>query len=406
MPDNSLDKSFFTDLMKDTDFKLASTGSLMHSRIKVTTPLYVINCIYGGGLPLGIISEISGGPGSGKSTFLYQCAGNYQKQYPDGVVVIYDMETSMDNNRLETLGVDTERVLRLPATSMEDAFASMFKMLNKLSKLVEDHPEISSFQIYDSISAGGTEKQHQSANAGNSAFNAGSMMEAPRIIKQNLSNVLPYLEKFPIYIGLINQVFTQGVGTYAPKLGSGGGMGLKHICHAHITFGSPKDVFEGTFLVGTQSTVKLEKSKLSPKMVEIPCYIDVTQGGRIDEVDSFVNYLINPSVNIINMTKGWYSFGDFIKNDMINKYSQLSNSSILSTFMNKKYRKSELYNLIHEDVDLLNLLQISLIDFIDNIYPAQRTVNGDYQKELIEKCSYFNEKSPADTIKEFINSEN
>lgn len=404
MSDINLDNDFFTDLMKDTDFKLASTGSLMHSRKKVITPLYVINCIYGGGLPLSIISEISGGPGSGKSTFLYQCLGNYQRQYPEGVGVIYDMESSTDNDRLSVLGVDPDKILRLPATSLEDAFASMFKMLNKLEKLLADYPDISSFQIYDSLSSGGTNKQHQAVESGNSAFNSGSMMEAPRIIKQNLSNVFPYLEKLPVYLGLINQVFTQGVGTYAPKLGSGGGMGLKHLCHAHISFGVPKDVYEGNFLVGTQSTVKLEKSKLSPKMVEIPCYIDVTQGGRIDEVDSFVNYLTNPNINIINMTKGWYSMGDFIKVNMIEKYPELSKSSLLSSIMTKKYRKSDLYNMIHEDVDLLNLLQVALIDFIDNIYTAQRKVNGHYQEELINKCSYFNEKSVGDNIKELINS--
>ena len=129
---NILDDNFFQELIKGTEFVIAETGSVMHSRKKVTTPLYVINCIYGGGIPLGIISEISGPPGSGKSTFSYQCMGNYQREYPTGVPVIYDMETSMDNARLESLGVDVSKVLRLPASSLEDAFASMFKMLNKI----------------------------------------------------------------------------------------------------------------------------------------------------------------------------------------------------------------------------------------------------------------------------------
>ena len=105
-----ISEDLFIELMSDTEFVPAATGSLMHSRKKVTTPLYVINCLYGGGLPLGILSEISGGPGSGKSTFLYQCMGNYQKEYPtDSVSVIYDMETSMDDDRLRILGVDTSK---------------------------------------------------------------------------------------------------------------------------------------------------------------------------------------------------------------------------------------------------------------------------------------------------------
>ena len=128
---------FYEDLMKDTEFIRADTGSLMSARNRVSTPLYVLNCIYGGGVPLGILSEVSGSPGGGKSTFAYQCMGNYQKEYQDGVSVIYDMEASMDSERLKVLGVDPSKVLRLPATSMEDAFGSMFKILNKIKLLSE-----------------------------------------------------------------------------------------------------------------------------------------------------------------------------------------------------------------------------------------------------------------------------
>lgn len=221
---NILDNDFFTDLIKDTEFVIAKSGSLMNSRMKVKTPIYVLNCIYGGGIPLGVMTEISGPPGSGKSTFSYQCMANYQEQYPDGVPVIYDMEASTDDSRLTTLGVDMDKVLRLPATSLEEAFASMFTILNKIAKAKEKFPNISSFQIYDSISSGGTEKQHSAIERGEGAFGAGSMMEAPRIIKQNLANIFPYLEKFPVFIGLLNQVFTQ-MTMYTSKLGSGGGMG-------------------------------------------------------------------------------------------------------------------------------------------------------------------------------------
>ena len=196
----------------------------MNARHKVPTPLYVVNCIYGGGIPLGVIGEISGPPSSGKSTFSYQCMGNYQKLYPEGVPVVYDQESSMDDTRLRVLGVDTDKLLRRPATSMEDAFASMFTILEKLSNLMDKRPNISSFQIYDTISTGGTNKQHQATMEGKAVMNAGGMQEAPRILKQNLANVFPYLEKFPIFLGLLNQVFTQ-MGTYTSSIGSGGGYG-------------------------------------------------------------------------------------------------------------------------------------------------------------------------------------
>ena len=42
-----LNNEFFEDLIKDTDFVIAKSGSLMNSRSKVTTPVLAINCIYG-----------------------------------------------------------------------------------------------------------------------------------------------------------------------------------------------------------------------------------------------------------------------------------------------------------------------------------------------------------------------
>jgi len=221
---NGLNNDFFAELIKDTDFKIAETGSLMNSRIKVHTPLYVLNCIFGGGLPLGIMAEVSGEPGSGKSTFLYQCMGNYQKQYPDGVPVILDMEGSMDVARLHALGVNTEKVLRLPATSMENAFSNIFTMFNKLEKFYEKNPNISTFMVYDSIGAGGTDKQAEETNAGNQAFGAGTMMAPQRIVKQNLSVMLPYFEKLPACVCFINQVFTS-INQYGQSsVKSGGGL--------------------------------------------------------------------------------------------------------------------------------------------------------------------------------------
>lgn len=385
----TIDDDFFKDLSKGTDFVMADEGSLMSARMKVPTPLLVINCIWGGGIPLGIMGEVSGPPASGKSTFAYQCMGNYQKYISDGVSVIYDQESSMDRDRLHSLGVDVGKVLRLPSTSMESSFENMFKMLNKLKEIHKTKDTISSFQIYDTLAAGGTNKQHESINQGGGAFNAGSMMESPRIIKQNLLNVFQYIEEFPVMILFLNQVFTQGVGTYAPSVKSGGGYGLSHNIHIHIVFGNNKDVFEDGFLIGTESMVKLEKSKLSPKLTEIPCYIDATQGGKIDEVESFFRYCTNKA-NIIK-TGSWYSIADTI-DYLTNRYYMDESVEGLKN----NIRKDDLRNRMKEEPDLLDLMQIRLIDFINDIYPLQKDINKEYKQTIIERCKYFKSADPKE----------
>lgn len=146
--------------------------------------------------------------------------------------------------------------------------------------------------------------------------------------------------------------------------------------------------------------VKLEKSKLSPKLVDIPCYIDATIGGKIDEVDSFVKYLSASHISIVKIGS-WYNIKDTI-DSMIQMYPVLDKKEV--TDLKCNFRKNDFYQLVHENKDLCNLLQIRLIDFIDGIYPMQRKVNGEYQNELIRECKYFDGYNPEDTLS--ISSEN
>lgn len=212
-------KEFFQELMKGTEFVMADTGSMMNNRPKVETPLLVLNCIFGGGIPLGIQEEVSGVPASGKSTLTYSMMAEFQKQYPEnGVSVIIDLEGSTDDIRLKQLGIDSSKTIRLGAESIEDAFKNMFTMFRKLASLKEAGSDVKLFIIFDSLSAGGTNKQHESIQNGGTAMTfGGGMMELPRILKQNIMNVVPFLEKVDASVHYINQVFMQGIGTYAPK---------------------------------------------------------------------------------------------------------------------------------------------------------------------------------------------
>ena len=161
---------------------------------------------------------------------------------------------------------------------------------------------------------------------------------------------------------------------------------LKHLCHAHIEFSSPKDEYDKNFIIGTTSEMQLKKSKLSPKIIGIPCYIDVTNGGKIHEADSFVRYLINIG---LFTTGSYYKFGEYFTKDMLERYPNLTSFDLLMKILNSSHRKAAIYDMINKDSDIRNLLQIALIDYIDAIYPAQREINDEFQKKLMRECSYF-----------------
>lgn len=160
---------------------------------------------------------------------------------------------------------------------------------------------------------------------------------------------------------------------------------LKHGAHMHITFGQNKDFFDGDFIMGTESMVKLGKSKLSPKFINIPCVISATEGGKIDEVDSFVRYLCTTG---IVKTGSWYQLSPTI-DLMCERYPELKDNHELMGYR-KNMRKGDFYKECHDNQDLTKFLEIRLIDFIDDIYPMQRDVNGEFQNKLKSECKYFN----------------
>lgn len=386
---SELNKDFFDDLMKDTGFVMANEGSLMNNdtRAKVPHPLWVINCLCGGGIPMSLQTEFSGPPASGKTTGSYIMLGNFLRDNPNGVGVVIDMEGSMDKSRVEGLGVDLSRVMRLPASSIENGFGNMFKVFEKLTKAKETNPDLSVMVVFDSVSTGGTNKQQEVAHNGNSVLNAGSMMELPRILKQNTANVFSFIENLPILIIYINQVSTTGIGGYAPKIESVGGWGFRHNMQFSLVYNNPKDVYEDGFVVGTECTVNIKKSKISPKFIDIPCYIDTTRGGIIDEAISFVKYLAYGNIDIVK-TGAYYSIKHTI-DLMIEKYPILKDNPELMSYY-KSIRKNDIYEAVRNDINLRNFLQVRLIDKINERFPLQEEINEEYKKKLMSECSYFN----------------
>lgn len=140
-------------LAHGTGFELGIMTKVLNSRKKVHTPIEALNCILGGGLPFGTVAQSYGEPKVGKSTWMYQMMGEFQRQYPSGISAIIDSESSADNDRLTYLGVNINKVLRLPATSIESGFLSLLKMLSNK----EDNSKLKDvpvFVVWDTISKG------------------------------------------------------------------------------------------------------------------------------------------------------------------------------------------------------------------------------------------------------------
>ena len=207
-------------LAKGTDFKLSSNSNVLTERPKVRTPIEALNCILGGGLPFGTVAQSYGPPKVGKSTWMYQTLGIFQETYPNGVAMVIDMEASADGVRISYLGVDTSKLLRLPATSIESGFLQLMKVLEnkQQSDQLKDVPV---FVIWDTISKGLAQD-----SSTQSRLNA---MDRARIIKNYMSPVMAQIEKQDFILCLLNQVIYKTDNYGNQKMDSGGGIALTRV---------------------------------------------------------------------------------------------------------------------------------------------------------------------------------
>lgn len=352
-------------LAAGTEFKVGSEVKVLTTRQKVRTPVEILNCLLGGGIPFGTVLQAYGPPKSSKSTWLYQMMGIFQKEYPDGIAVVVDTEASGDTERLSFLGVDTSRILRLPATSIETGFLSLLKMLDNKSKneKLKDTPV---FVIWDSISKGLAQEDSKQ-----SRMNA---QDRARIIKNYMSPMMAEIEKHNFVLCLINQAIYSTDRYGNRKLDAGGGVALKHDVHLSVKLELSSDYTEGSFLITRTSKMAIDKSKISPEIWDIPVVLDIREGGKIDEVLSLVEYFLWNGW--ITQTSGWYTFDNLADMNKDNPfYPILANYS-------KKRRYNDMVQLVRDTPELYLALRYTFIKHLASIYKLQAKVMYEYQDKI------------------------
>lgn len=352
-------------LAAGTEFKVGSEVKVLTTRQKVRTPVEILNCLLGGGIPFGTVLQAYGPPKSSKSTWLYQMMGIFQKEYPEGIAVVVDTEASGDTERISFLGVDTSRILRLPATSIETGFLSLLKMLDNKSKneKLKDTPV---FVIWDSISKGLAQE-----NSTQSRMNA---QDRARIIKNYMSPMMAEIEKHNFVLCLINQAIYSTDRYGNRKLDAGGGVALKHDVHLSVKLELSSDYTEGSFLITRTSKMAIDKSKISPEIWDIPVVLDIREGGKIDEVLSLIEYFLWNGW--ITQTSGWYTFDTVADMNKDNPfYPILANYS-------KKRRYNDMVQLVRDTPELYLALRYTFIKHLASIYKLQAKVMYEYQDKI------------------------
>lgn len=238
----------------------------------IPTGISTLDYAIGGGWPRGWMTQVYGPSSSGKSAMVLQSIGNYQKNHPESLAAVIDLEKSMTEDWAVKFGIDPDRLVVLRPTNVEEMITMSVEAVkaNAFDIIMVDslgagllQSEIENDRNRVAGSAGAITRMVKSINA--------AFIELERMKKlENDSSTEDESDYIVPAVLLINQVRVNMSSMYGEDT-YGGGKALGHMLGVNIHLRASKasaDKIMGTvdgqqLRVGWMCTATVEKNKLS-----------------------------------------------------------------------------------------------------------------------------------------------
>lgn len=255
------------DYFKKSDSQ-ASAGFLWESSSNVTNWIstgsllldLAISNVKDGGVPVGRLTEISGGEGAGKSLLAAYILANTQKK--GGVGVLIDTEHATSKEVLKAVGVDMNKLVYVQAGSIEDVFRAMDAITNKIASDPEKGKRLITI-VWDSVAATSTYAEVE-GNYGDHTIGM-----AARLIGQGLRKFIPIVSTHNICLVFINQLRMKiGAMGYGDPYDTPGGKAIPFHASVRIRLQHYSQLKDSATKIQLGRVVKAEikKNKVAPPM--------------------------------------------------------------------------------------------------------------------------------------------
>lgn len=251
------------------------------------------------GFPSGRLTEICALEHRGKSTLGYHVLAQCQRQ--GGVGVLIETENAFEASRLETLGVDTENLVLLQPTYIEEALDMILQTMIGLR--VDSKFTGPLVIILDTVARTPSSAEFE----GN--FDQQHMAHAARVISQGLRKLVRPLGMHKAVLIFMNQL-THTMNRYGDQLDSYGGQSIKSTASLRIQIEYLKKDLEYSEgkkageLQGARIKAYTMKNKLSLPFQTARYYLNFHTG--IDQVDDLWTSAM--TLGALRPSKGTFSF--------------------------------------------------------------------------------------------------
>ena len=239
----------------------------------IDTGSYIFNALLSGsiygGIPNNKITAIAGETSTGKTFFCLGMVQHFLESNPDAGVIYFESESAISKQMIEDRGIDSNRMLLVPVTTVQEFRLQAIKILDKYNEQTAKERKPLMF-VLDSLGMLSTSKEVEDSEAGKETRD----MTRAQVVKSIFRVLTLKLGKANVPLIVTNHTYDV-VGAYIPTKEMGGGSGLKYAAST-IVYLSKKKEKDGKEVVGNIIKCKTAKSRLTKENsdVETRLYYD------------------------------------------------------------------------------------------------------------------------------------
>ena len=224
----------------------------------IDTGSYIFNALCSGsiygGVPGNKITAIAGESSTGKTFFCLGIVQHFLESNPDAGVIYFESESAISKQMIEDRGIDSNRMLIVPVTTVQEFRLQSIKILDKYMTMDDKKPMMF---VLDSLGMLSTSKEVEDSEAGKETRD----MTRAQVVKSIFRVLTLKLGKANVPLLVTNHTYDV-VGAYIPTKEMGGGSGLKYAASS-IIYLSKKKEKDGKDVVGNIIKCKNAKSRLT-----------------------------------------------------------------------------------------------------------------------------------------------
>jgi len=217
-----------------------------------------------GGIPSNKITALAGESATGKTFFVLGMCKSFLDNNPDAGVIYFESESALTKQLIEDRGIDSERMVIMPVTTVQEFRTQSLTVLDKYMEQNEaDRKPL--LLVLDSLGMLSTTKEVEDTADGKETRD----MTRAQVLKAAFRVLTLKLGRAKVPMVITNHTYDV-VGAYMPTKEMGGGSGLKYAAST-IVYLSKKKEKDGTEVVGNIIHCKTQKSRLSKEnmMVDV-----------------------------------------------------------------------------------------------------------------------------------------